>query len=791
VLSVAKLARGREAYYLATLASAREANGGLIEPEGRWLGRVAETLGLSGTVEPAALRAVLSGVDPTSGEVLSPHHDRVRVVAYDCTYSTPKSVSVLHALGPEEVQAQVRAGHEEAAGAALGYLERRGARVRRIPARGEPASSVPAAGFVAAAFLHRTSRAPDPHLHSHVLIANMSTGPDGRWSALDGRGLYLELRTARDLYETQLRSELTRRLAVSWRELQGAWADIAGIDPKLSRAFSRRSIEIEAALEQSGRSGPRARRIVSVRTRPEKDLGTPYESLVADWRERSYRLGLSEGRLAAVARRPRPGAVVSDRWAERALGEAGVLARDGTCGRGDLVRARCASLPVGAEVADVERDVDALVSAGRLVPLPGPASPFRRGLRASSDRPIPVGITEIVYTTPAILELHEKLGNLVRACPGAVELLTYDPGERLDALDKLGDLLSDPERLVTAFAPARAAAASFEAVTGIETVPVAQLGASRARLQSPGGSVLVLAEAQRLGPWELAAAIESALRRCERLILFAPSTSLEGRFGTASALAPHLDAFALRERAHEAGFASRASDSGAMTGEVERYRFAGREVVLATDGASARRELVRAWEREHALGRRVLVAAGDDAVVARLRDAVQDAGGSPDEVVETRRLAGALVGDRRSPGPGSRVVVLGTLPRGVPAEQAEVSVHVAVVPRQVSPADRVGRAAEVAQPKYLVSELGAVPEALSERAAWRKGAAAIEAFRRRWSITDRDHAVGDRRALQSLEVDGREELAATTLELDRALRSSERALAGLARHGPAGPGRAR
>ena len=35
-------------------------------------------------------------------------------------------------------------------------------------------------GFLAAAYLHRTSRAWDPQLHTHVLIANATQGPDGR-----------------------------------------------------------------------------------------------------------------------------------------------------------------------------------------------------------------------------------------------------------------------------------------------------------------------------------------------------------------------------------------------------------------------------------------------------------------------------------------------------------------------------------------------------------------------------------------------------------------------------------
>jgi conjugative relaxase-like TrwC/TraI family protein len=134
VLSVAKLTRGREGYYLATLGAGREGSGGLVEPDGRWLGRAAATLGLVGSVDATVLSGLLAGFDPISGRQLSPYHDRVRVVAYDCTYSSPKSVSLLHALGPEDVGTQVRMGHERATEAALGYLERRGARVRRRPA---------------------------------------------------------------------------------------------------------------------------------------------------------------------------------------------------------------------------------------------------------------------------------------------------------------------------------------------------------------------------------------------------------------------------------------------------------------------------------------------------------------------------------------------------------------------------------------------------------------------------------------------------------------------------------
>ena len=354
---------------------------------------------------------------------------------------------------------------------------------RRPPARGVPPSAVASGGFVAAAFLHRTSRAPDPHLHSHVLVANLAPGPDERWSALDARGLFLELRTARDLYETQLRSELTTRLGVSWRELQGSWADLAGIDPAVSRAFSRRSAEIEADLRRSGRSGPGAARLAAARTRQEKDLATPYEDLVSVWRERSYRLGVSDARIASVVGRspavppspavPSAPAAAPDQWADRALGEHGVTAREGTCRRGDLVRSRCASLPLGAPVTEVEATVEALLADGRVIPVPAPARSAARRLQGASGRSFPGGLAEPLYTTPAVLDLHERLERTVRHNPGAISLLAYRPGERLAALDALGVLASRRDGPVGAMAPGRAAAASFESVTGIETAAVA------------------------------------------------------------------------------------------------------------------------------------------------------------------------------------------------------------------------------------------------------------------------------------------------------------------------------
>src|SRR5262249_57077543 len=127
------------------------------------------------------------------------------------------SVSVLHAVTDNErVRREISEAHEASWQAALGYLEREACVVRRgkggrLREHGE--------GFVAAAFRHRTSRTQDPHLHTHVIVANMTRADDGEWRALDGEALLRTYRLAAGyLYESHLRHGLPLRLSVEWTQ---------------------------------------------------------------------------------------------------------------------------------------------------------------------------------------------------------------------------------------------------------------------------------------------------------------------------------------------------------------------------------------------------------------------------------------------------------------------------------------------------------------------------------------------------------------------------------------------
>jgi conjugative relaxase-like TrwC/TraI family protein len=358
VLRVAKVRKGGHAYYLEVAGNGA---GTGIEAPGRWLGTGAGALGLHGEVAGDALGAVLEGDDPLTMRRLGRSHDRVTVAGFDLSFCAPKSVSMLHALGPPEVAGDVRASHVAAVDAALDYVERRAVAVRRP--RAGAIVPVPAEAVATAGFVHRVSRALDPHLHSHVVMANLGRGPEGTFSALDGRGIYAHAPAAAALYHAQLRHELTTRLGVAWEPLRHGRADIAGIGPEARRAFSQRSTEIAEHLAARGLRGSHARRIAGHATRPPRDVHRGVEDLRPAWQDRAELVGLGPRALDAVLdrvpRRPGPGP-------EFGRGEviaAAVRQRGPTVTRRGVVQAWCGSLGQGAPAGAVEQATDRLLDS--------------------------------------------------------------------------------------------------------------------------------------------------------------------------------------------------------------------------------------------------------------------------------------------------------------------------------------------------------------------------------------------------------------------------------------------
>jgi conjugative relaxase-like TrwC/TraI family protein len=378
VLLVSKVRTGGGRYYLEPTGVL---GGRAVEPAGYWIGRTRTRYGLPDEVEPAAFDALLEGRHPVAGEDLGAARQRLRVTAFDLTFCAPKSVSLLHALSEDDVSVAVGTGHARAVAAAMSYVEDRALAVRRVdPALGRVPSPVEVPP--AAAYLHRSSRAQDPHLHTHVVVANIGRGHDRSWSALDGRGIYAHAGAAGAVYHAQLRHELSASLGVDWGPLRGGRADVAGVGDEARLAFSRRSAEIAAHLEARGlaRAGPRpssrAATVAALVTRQEKDLSVSVQELRPWWRERARAAGLGPRRLEAVLNRVPARALAEEeqRSADRdgqdvALAETLGSSRrlDAGFSRRHAVRAWAGSRPRGAPAAAVEERVDRFLASSAVV----------------------------------------------------------------------------------------------------------------------------------------------------------------------------------------------------------------------------------------------------------------------------------------------------------------------------------------------------------------------------------------------------------------------------------------
>jgi conjugative relaxase-like TrwC/TraI family protein len=213
----------------------------------RWLGRGAQALGQESTATTEAFVNVFHGRHPDTGELLGRAHGQRGVPAFDVVLRPAKSVSLLYGLGDAQVAAQVLEAHHEATAEALGYLEEHVGTRRGLGGCEHVAGN----GLVAVGFDHRTSRAGDPLLHTHVIVANRLQGPDGRWTALDGRDLYRHRLAADAIYRGTYQRALTRSLGVAWTDPdRHGNRELVGMPADLLRAFSKRADAIDGEVER-------------------------------------------------------------------------------------------------------------------------------------------------------------------------------------------------------------------------------------------------------------------------------------------------------------------------------------------------------------------------------------------------------------------------------------------------------------------------------------------------------------------------------------------------------------
>ena len=248
MLSSAKIGRSSWRYYQRTVAGgACEYYAEHGDTPGRWHGSGLAQLGLTAgaEVQERELEALFGrALSPTTGVALGSPWRADAVTGYDLTFSAPKSVSTLWALGDARTMTAIDAAHAAAVNAALGYLEVHASLSRRGR---DGVEQIGSAGFAAACFDHRTSRTGDPQLHTHALVVNKVRCTDGAWRTLDGHEIFHHKKSAGVIYQTALRAELSARLPVSFGPVsEHGQAEIAGVPEELMTAWSSRTSAVLA-----------------------------------------------------------------------------------------------------------------------------------------------------------------------------------------------------------------------------------------------------------------------------------------------------------------------------------------------------------------------------------------------------------------------------------------------------------------------------------------------------------------------------------------------------------------
>src|SRR6266566_4746711 len=343
VLAAAGLKAGQEDYWIRQIAESRcEYLSGHGESPGQWYGARAATLGLDGIAKDQQCRAMFEGKDPITGEQVAqpkwvadprsklpagPLAERLRALAdersipvealassqalagevravlgrreddrdacFDLCFSDVKSGSLFYAGADEATRREYVAARQEAIKGALGWLERHAVGVRRGHGGAE---HLDGRGLLAIGYDHRTSREGDPQLHTHMLVQNLTEGPDGRATALDSKRLWAHLMTAERVYQQLWRAELSRRLGLEFVQVPDhEQLEIAGWDDKTLRdAFSKRAAQVRAQCDAWGTTDTRTAREAARATRRAKDHAETEEVIYDRWRSELAEHGIGE-----------------------------------------------------------------------------------------------------------------------------------------------------------------------------------------------------------------------------------------------------------------------------------------------------------------------------------------------------------------------------------------------------------------------------------------------------------------------------------------------------------------
>lgn len=332
---------------------------------------------------------------------------------WDVVFRPPKSYSILWAVGGADLGNAIKAIHHESVDEAVSYLEDAAATARTTTTVGGKRRRVrvETTGFVAAAFDHRDSRAGDPLLHTHVVVANATRRSDGTWAALEPRGLYRQALAADGVYQATFRHLAEHRLGIASEPVVNGWADARGVPRHVVEHFSKRSSAIEAELARIGSNSASARQAAALATRDHKRHDHDVD-LHERWRDEARSIGFDDdavqrclGTTTGRDLDPRTADIVFANLA----GPEGLTAHSATFTRSDVIAALANAIGGAVRGSTVVELADEFCSRADVLPL-AETRPGQRKARVLDLRgQWSTHLAETTYTTADLAAIESSL----------------------------------------------------------------------------------------------------------------------------------------------------------------------------------------------------------------------------------------------------------------------------------------------------------------------------------------------------------------------------------------------
>lgn len=427
---------------------------GQAEGASAWAGQGTAELGLTGPVDADRFEKVLAGKLP-NGVVLDAKRGEHRP-GWDVTMSVPKSVSILALVGGDT---RLIAAVREAAAATLAWAERNIAEARtskdgrQVPER--------TGRFVAATFVHDVNRHGEPQLHVHNVVANATRTDAGKWHALRSDQLYERQHVMDAVFLSTLRSKVETLGFASVPTAGGRNGafEIAGVAREVVEAFSVRSAQIDAYLQERGlENTTRTRELAALTTRSAKSPELAPEHRAKGWRALAMEKGFDPAALVAKALwGAAKGQTV---WTRAVRGVRGVGER---------------GLALAARMGLTPHDGDPLVPErlGRLEPHAYAAA-----------QAVASAVRELSEHEAAFDRLDLVRASLERGGP----VVVADIEARLEFLQAKGLLLGDGERMVTTHGAVRLEQAYLAAVEAGQGMSASIVPPSEAAVRAQGAA---------------------------------------------------------------------------------------------------------------------------------------------------------------------------------------------------------------------------------------------------------------------------------------------------------------